>query len=108
MMQVSKDEAAQTIADYHRAAEDSILLIARYKSVADEPDTEPIRLLEVNEDTHAGGVVPVHFGPTHDTPYSVVVIEITPQEYRGLVDGEMRLPESWRLKKVLYESPIAP
>ncbi|MFZ5480616.1 MAG: hypothetical protein ACOZNI_27885 [Myxococcota bacterium] len=107
-MHATKEAAARAIADYHRLAEDSIVLIARYRSSEHEPDSEPIRLLEVNADTPASGIVPVHFGPTRDTPYPIVVIEITPEEYRGLVAGELRLPDGWRLQNVLYKSTLAP
>jgi len=57
-----------------------------------------IRLLEVNRDTAATGMVEVFgFAPSADIPYPLRIAEITPEEWERVQNGEISLPESWSL-----------
>ena len=45
---------------------------------------QPIKLLEVNQNTVESGIMPLHFGPApaSGTPLSSIIIEVTPQRAR--------------------------
>jgi hypothetical protein len=62
------------------------------------PDT-PIKLLEVNTNTFASGVIPVHFGPalSHGVPFPSVIVEVTPDEFEKIKRKELALPNGWEL-----------
>lgn len=57
-----------------------------------------IRLLEVNRNTAATGIVEV-FGcaPSAEVPCPLRIAEITPEEWERVKTGEISLPESWSL-----------
>jgi hypothetical protein len=58
----------------------------------------PIRLLEVNAATVPSGSVEVFsFAPTHQTPYSVQIAEVTEEEFESLQRDPSALPEGWAL-----------
>lgn len=57
-----------------------------------------IRLLEINPDTFATGVVQsFSFPPSDEVPYPLVIAEVTPQEWQKVLRKEILLPEGWRL-----------
>src|SRR5262245_15791174 len=58
---------------------------------------EPIKLLEVNENTVESGVMPLHFGPAPASgiPYSSIIIEVTPDELKRIQAHELKLPDGW-------------
>jgi hypothetical protein len=60
---------------------------------------EPIKLLEVNRNTIASGIVPLHFGPHAATGvcYPTVIVEITPEEFLELQRKRLALPDHWSL-----------
>jgi hypothetical protein len=58
-----------------------------------------IRLLEVNRNTAATGMVEVFgFAPSADVPYPLRIAEITPDEWERVQNGTISLPESWSLE----------
>ena len=65
--------------------------------------SEPIKLLEVNADTVASGIMPLHFGPAPASgiPYPSIIIEVTPEEFDKIHSNEMKLPEGWKIGEEL-------
>jgi hypothetical protein len=61
--------------------------------------TEPIKLLEVNQNTVESGVLPLHFGPAPASgiPYPSIIIEVTPGELEKIRSHELRLPAGWEV-----------
>jgi len=105
-MHPPKDEVAKTLAQAHYTVEPGIRVIARILEEDDrneEAPDNPIKLLEANEDTTAEGIIPIFFRP--DAPsgilYPSVVIEVTPVEYEQIREGELSLPNGWRLGDVI-------
>lgn len=93
----SKEAAVKTLADAHRALDPSIERIFRLEAPGRESDPrEPIKLLEVNPNTTASGLMPVHFGsdPTKGILYPTVIVEIHPSEWALVQQG---LPHGWKL-----------
>ena len=58
---------------------------------------EPIKLLEVNENTIPVGIMPLGFGPapTYGIHYPSVIVEVTPDEYERIQSKELALPHGW-------------
>jgi len=100
-MDRSKQAVAERLAQAHYAVEPSIELIVRLESDDEQNIAEPIKLLEVNPDTVASGIVPVCFGPhpASGVFYPSIIVEVTPQEYQRIVDSPSSLPNGWRLGK---------
>ena len=100
-----KDQEALRLAEAHYQIEAGIREIYRIKSVPDREVAieEPIMLLEVNENTIASGVMPIHFGPApaYDIHYSTVVVEVTPDEYQQLRANQLKLPAGWEIRELL-------
>lgn len=105
-MNASKDRVALTLAKSHAEAEDAVSKVIRVRSAREEDDNEPIKLLEVNLDTPSAGVVPVTFGRSTDVPYASVVVEVTPEEFRRIENGELELPSEWELAEILFEKTV--
>jgi hypothetical protein len=100
-----KTEEARRLAEVHYNIESGITEIYRVTgSTRDEarPD-EPIKLLEVNENTIPSGIMPLLFGPspTNGFEHSSVIIEVTPDEFESIKRSEMVLPHGWRLGELL-------
>lgn len=98
----SKDELAQQLASLHYEDHPGISRIFRVLTAdtsSEEKPDEPIKLLEVNEDTIAAGIQPLRFGPdpSGGVPYPLIVIELTPEEFEQLNRGGLELPKPWRL-----------
>ncbi|HDZ21607.1 hypothetical protein LCGC14_1147480 [marine sediment metagenome] len=64
---------------------------------------EPIRLLEVNQDTPAQGFVPLGFlpMPRQGIEYKSHVAEVTPEEFEQIVTGELKLPKGWERRRFI-------
>ena len=62
------------------------------------PD-EPIKLLEVNENTVPSGIMPIQFGPSPASGlhYSTIILEVTPDEFEQIRNNELRLPNGWTI-----------
>lgn len=109
-MDQSKEGVAEQLANAHLAVESGITRIVRLRGgEALECDPkEPLKLLEVNEDTFAAGVRPVFFPPSagRGVPYPTVIVEVTPEEFGRIETGELALPNGWAMAEVLV--PAAP
>jgi hypothetical protein len=71
--------------------------VFRVTGKAEIVETEPIKLLEVNENTVPSGVMPLHFGavPASGIPYPSIVVEVTPEEFGKIQTRELKLPDGW-------------
>ena len=102
-----KESAARTLAELHYQFEPGMREI--YRLLADdqteqEPD-EPIKLLEVNQDTIPSGIMPLGFdGIPASGNYPTVIIQITPEEFDEVRCGKLALPMGWQISP----TPIPP
>ena len=106
----SKDGVALRLAGAHFRVDMRIRRIFRLRSSADEESqSEPIKLLEVNDDTTMSGIVPVFFGPhtASGVFFPSVIVEIRPEEFQLVVNGELPLPHGWKLAEE-YPRPADP
>jgi hypothetical protein len=96
---LAKERAAKRLAQAHFLVEPGITRIFRLECDTEQRPEEPIKLLEVNANTIAAGIVPVQFGPDAETGISFrsIIVEIAPDEYATLAVGRLRLPNGWRL-----------
>ena len=61
--------------------------------------TPAIRLLEVNPDTFATGMVQSFYFPSSDeVPFPVYIAEVTPEEWQRVLRNEIKLPDGWSLE----------
>jgi len=96
-----KAAVARRLARAHARIDPGITKIFRVLAANEQEllPTEPVKLLEVNKDTPANGVVPVTFGPdpVAGVHFSSVIVEVTPAEFKRIQNGELKLPGGWRL-----------
>ncbi len=97
-------EEAAALARAHYEIEPGLRAI--YRLEGPDPDDLRIKLLEVNEQTVATGIVPVGFPPhpASGLHFPSVVIEVTPQEYEALQSKQLNLPAGWEVRDV-YQRP---
>jgi len=100
-----KDQVALRLATAHYEIEPGITQIFRLNASAPaelQPD-EPIKLLEVNEDTIAAGVMPLGFGPLpeYGINFPSVIVEVTPVEYEQIRQKALPLPLNWSVGELL-------
>lgn len=92
---------ARQLAEIHYQLEDGLTQIFRVTRMAgaEVVDAEPIKLLEVNENTVPSGVMPLHFGaaPASGISYPYIIVEVTPDEFRKIQSRELLLPEGWEI-----------
>jgi len=69
---------------------------------------EPIKLLEVNENTVPAGVMPLAFAPlpASGIRYPSVIVEVTPEEYELIQKNELKLPKGWEQSQELPGGPV--
>ena len=95
----TKEEVARKLADIHYEVEAGMREIIRYTGTSDAEanSTEPIKLLEVNENTVPSGILPLGFGPLPGSGihYPSVIVEVTPEEYERIKRHELKLPAGW-------------
>jgi hypothetical protein len=107
----NKDEVARELSQVHFKIERGMRRIFRLLSPGEIDDDfkEPVKLLEVSEDTIPAGIRPLHFGAFTDDnrwyPPSIIV-EITPDEFLQIRRGEMPLPNRWKLGRE-YKRKVA-
>ena len=67
---------------------------------------EPVKLLYVNDETTADGVVPVFFAahPKSGVFYPSVVIEVRPEEFEEILAGRLELPNGWVLGEEFFKA----
>lgn len=102
----SRDEAAKNLAQKHYQIEEGITDIFQITDKVEveivhgeKARTEPIKLLEVNQNTVPSGVMPIQFGPNPASGvfYPSVILEVTPEEYVEIKNGKLALPEGWEI-----------
>jgi hypothetical protein len=95
----AKQAAARELAMKHYEVEDGLMRIFRLtgKAEVEASRTEPIKLLEVNENTVPSGVMPLHFGPVPaiGIPFPSIIVEVTPDEFAKIKTHELKLPNDW-------------
>ena len=98
-----KEEVAFRLAQSHFAVEPGILKIFRLlnEEARENEPGEPVKLLEVNDDTIPVGIRPVYFRPhsASGIVFPSAIVEITPEEFAqlGCGDNAHRLPPGWRI-----------
>ena len=104
---VARDKAlaAKELAKRHFQVEDGLTKVIRCSgtpSVEVSP-SEPIKLLEVNKNTFASGVMPLHFGPAiaSGISFASIIVEVTPEEYERIKAKKLPLPNGWTLGEEL-------
>lgn len=96
----SRDGVARRLAESHFRVDPSIRQVIRLLSpMGEDSASEPIKLLEVNEETSMSGVVPVFFG-SHAASgiyFPSVIVEVCPEEFERILGGQLPLPNGWTL-----------
>jgi hypothetical protein len=97
----TKEQVAIFLAQRHYEIESGVTQIYRLNDRVDVEGspTEPIKLLEVNENTVPSGIVPIQFGPNPaiGIHYPSVIVEVTPEEFQRIQTEDLPLPGGWRL-----------
>jgi hypothetical protein len=97
----TKDQEAVLLAGMHYRIETGLTQVYRVNGPVDVEirPNEPIKLLEVNENTVSSGIMPIQFGPSPAAGlnYSSIIIEVTPDEFRQIQDRRLELPHGWKL-----------
>ncbi|MGH7173413.1 MAG: hypothetical protein ACRELG_24275 [Gemmataceae bacterium] len=102
---MAKAAAAKDLAKKHYGVEDGLMRIFRLigKDEVEASRSEPIKLLEVNENTVPSGVMPLHFGPVPaiGIPFPSIIVEVTPDEFTKIKTQELKLPKDWEIGEEL-------
>jgi hypothetical protein len=106
---LAKDEEARELARKHYQVESGMTQIFRIIGSADVEvtPTEPIKLLEVNENTVPSGIMPIQFGPSPASGlhYSSIILEVTPDEFQRIQNDELKLPNGWKVGDPIPRTP---
>lgn len=106
---LTKDEQALQLAQKHYEIETRLTRIFRISGSAEieTRPNEPIKLLEVNENTVPAGIMPIQFGPfpAIGLSYPSIIVEITPDEFQRLQDHQLELPNGWTLGAPIPKPP---
>ena len=96
---MDKAKVARELANKHYQVEPGLTRIIRCSGAAQLEFTpaEPIKFLEVNENTVPSGVMPLYFGPApvSGITFPSVIVEVTPEEYERIKKQELKLPDGW-------------
>ena len=103
----TKDEVAKRLAGFHYKVEDGLVKVFQVTTPAG--DADKIVLLEVNKDTIATGIMPLGFSaaPGRGIPFSSVIVEVTPAEFKQIVSSKLSLPRGWTLGEEISKSAAA-
>ena len=100
-MMPTKDEEAAELARKHYLIETGMTQIFRITGSDDVEvrPNEPIKLLEVNQNTVPAGIMPIQFGPSAASglSYPSIIVEVTPDEFLKIQDRQLELPHGWRI-----------
>ncbi len=106
----TKEEEAIELARKHYEIEDGMIQIFRITGPdeAEARSNEPIKLLEVNENTVPAGIMPLGFGPSPSAGlhYSTVIVEITPDEFERIRNEEWELPHGWKVGEPILRGDV--
>jgi hypothetical protein len=101
----NRDDEAQQLATAHYGIEAGIRQIFRILTRPDieAKSDEPIKLLEVNENTIAAGIMPLQFGPVpaKGFHFPTIIVEVTPEEFDRICARELPLPSDWTVGPLL-------
>ena len=93
-----KDRVAEELIRWHFEVEPGLVRVYRVLAINEDDPTEPIKLLEVNEQTLATGSFEAYgFAPTADVPFPVLIAEVTSVELDGLRRSG-GLPPGWDIQ----------
>jgi hypothetical protein len=94
-----RNEVAHRLAEAHFHSEPSITNIYRLIGPNENDADEPIKLLEVNQDTVPGGIQPIYFSahPASGIMYPSAVVDVTPEEFERIQRNELNLPTGWTI-----------
>jgi hypothetical protein len=97
----SKDEEAKELARKHYQVETGLTQVFRLSGSAEVEfrPNEPIKLLEVNENTVPSGIMPIQFGPSPASGinYPSIIVEVTPDEFQQIQNHQLELPHGWKI-----------
>ncbi|MHC4178281.1 MAG: hypothetical protein ACYSWU_12290 [Planctomycetota bacterium] len=99
-----KLEEAKKLAQIHyESGSTSAVYVATSGIGTDDNPEEPIKLIEVNDDTLPSGIVPLRFGPLPDmgVAHTSTIIEVTQDEFRRIESGDLQLPEGWENRTLI-------
>ena len=100
----TKDEEAMALAQKHYELEAGLTQNFRITGTAELElrPVEPIKLLEVNENTVPSGIMPIQFGPSPASGlyYPSIILEVTPDEFQRIQNQESKLPTDRCAKQV--------
>ena len=85
----------------HRDVEPNLRRIFFYR----DPDGREVRLVEVVDGSpSADDVLPFRFAPdeSRGVHYPVVIVELSPEEFERVEQGELPLPPGWTDREELY------
>ena len=106
---LTKDEEAMESARTHYQIEPGMTQIFRMTGSADVEfrPNEPIKLLEVNENTVPSGIMPIHFGPAPASGrnFPTIIVEVTPDEFQKIQDRRLELPHGWKVGEPIPRPP---
>ena len=94
-------EAAIDLVQSHRDVEPNLRRIFFYR----DPDGREVRLVEVVDGSpSADDVLPFRFAPdeSRGVHYPVVIVELSPEEFERVEQGELPLPPGWTDREELY------
>ena len=104
-MLCDKDRIAQELIDWHFKVEPETSVVYRFLSVNEDSPEEPVKLLEVNDETpETGRVDAFRFSPNDEVPYPTVIAVVTRREMKQIESGAMKLPLGWDLSKAQIHS----
>ena len=102
---LTKDEEAIELARRHYEIDEGISTIIRIRGCPETEirSAEPIKLLEVNQNTVPSGVMPLQFGsdPASGFHFPSIIVEVTPTEYEMIRRNELKLPLGWILSDAM-------
>ena len=106
----TKDDEARRLAEVHYEVEPGMTHIFRIIGI-DEAEVcpeEPIKLLEVNENTVPVGIMPLGFAPVpeHGIHHQSIIVEISPDEYEKIRSNELDLPRGWTIGNLYPKPPV--
>ena len=105
----TKDETAQILAEAHFQLDQGVVRVFRIVEPDEANESRPVKLLEVNRMTTEAGILPIGMGadPSRGVAYGTIIVEITPNEFERLAQGQLQLPNEWRLDQELLPHAAA-
>lgn len=95
----SKETVAQRLVTRHFRLDSGLRKVYRFLNENEDKPEEPIKLLEVTQETFATGRVDTFtFAASGDIPYPISIATITPEEMRSIQQGQISLPKGWKLE----------